>query len=135
PGEVDGVVSELNDGYDADEAPYRIEGTSAGYRLSMRDEFDRMRDKFYGRVREAKLNAAALECLSIVAYNQPVTSEQINELRGVPSGAAVSTLGRRKLVRQERPSGSTGPASYSTTERFLKLFGLENLSSLPRSEE
>jgi segregation and condensation protein B len=93
-----------------------------------------MRDKFYGRAREAKLSVAALEALAVIAYQQPITAQQINELRGAPTGAALSTLVRRRLVRLER-SGHSGAAQYTTTERFLSLFGLADLESLPRSEE
>jgi segregation and condensation protein B len=75
-----------------------------------------------------------LEVLSIIAYNQPVTAHEINQLRGAPNGAALSTLVRRRLVRLDRAERGA-PARYATTERFLKLFGLDNLEALPRSEE
>src|SRR5262249_30684535 len=84
PAEIDAAVLELNAHYDRDGAPYEIVGSSNGYRLALRDEFARVRDKFHGRVREAKLSRAALEVLSIVAYNQPTTGEAINQLRGTP---------------------------------------------------
>jgi segregation and condensation protein B len=135
PAEVDAAIAELNALYDADATPYRIDHSHAGYRLVLRDEFVRMRDKFYGRVREAKLSPAAIEVLSIVAYNQPVTSAQVEELRGAPSGAALSTLVRRRLLRLERAEEQGSPPCYRTTERFLRLLGLESLSALPRSEE
>lgn len=135
PSEIDAAVRELNSLYEADDAPYRIEGTNNGYRLVLREEFARMRDKFYGRVREARLSTAALEVLSIVAYNEPVTAEEINQLRSAPNSAALSTLVRRRLVRLDRPTEPGAPARYSTTERFLKLFDLESLDALPRSEE
>jgi segregation and condensation protein B len=135
PFEVDAAVAELNTIYDADATPYRIEHSHAGYRLVLRDEFERMRDKFYGRVRDAKLSPAAIEVLSVVAYNQPVTSSKIDELRGAPSGGAISTLVRRRLLRLERSHDQGGAPTYRTTDRFLRLFGLEDLSVLPRSEE
>ncbi len=134
PSEVDAVVSELNSLYESDEAPYHIEKSGAGYRLVLRDEFARMRDKFYGRLREAKLSPATMEVLAIIAYNQPITSAQIDQLRGAPNGALLSSLVRRRLARLDRPDDGQQP-QYSTTQRFLKLFGLENLAALPRSEE
>jgi len=135
PGEVDHLIRELNTLYERDEAPYRIEFTSTGYRLVLLPEFERMRDKFYGRVREAKLSPAALEVLSIIAYKQPVTAEEISQLRGASHAAVLASLVRRRLVRLERPPEPGGRPRYWTTERFLRLFGLENLSALPRSEE
>jgi segregation and condensation protein B len=135
PGEIDAAVAELNALYDRDQTPYTIERTNGGYRLVLRGEFSRMRDKFYGAVREAKVSPAAMEVLSIIAYNQPVTAERINELRNAPNAAAISTLVRRKIVRLERPAEEGARPQYSTTERFLQLFGLESLQELPRSEE
>ena len=93
-----------------------------------------MRDKLYGRVREAKLSAVAIEVLSVVAYTQPVTAAEIHELRGASNSAALTTLVRRRLIRQDRDPES-GERRYWTTERFLKLFGLDGIDALPRSEE
>jgi segregation and condensation protein B len=135
PAEIEESVAELNATYDAGDAPYLIESTKAGYRLVLRREYDRLRDKFYGNVREAKLSPAALEVLSIVAYNQPITTEQVNALRNGPNGGALSTLVRRGLLRIDRPSEAGAQPQYSTTDRFLKLFHLEAIGSLPRSEE
>jgi segregation and condensation protein B len=86
-------------------------------------------------VREARLSQAAIEVLSVVAYNQPVTAETISQLRGAPSGAVLSTLVRRQLVRLERPAQKDAAPQYWTTERFLRLYGLESLSALPSTEE
>lgn len=135
PSEIEAAVEELNSTYDADGAPYWIEQTNVGYRMAIRDEFQRMRDKFYGRVKEARLSPAALEVLSVLAYNQPITTERLNELRGAASGGALSTLVRRRLVKLERSAEKGAALQYSTTERFLKLFGLESLEALPRTEE
>src|SRR4051812_2052339 len=134
PSEIEAAVVELNSIYDADGAPYYIDQNNGGYRLVLRDEFQRMRDKFYGRVKEARLSPAVLEVLSVLAYNQPATAEHISELRGAPAGAALSTLVRRRLVKLDRTGGGKSP-QYSTTDRFLKLFGLDTLEVLPRAEE
>ena len=135
PAEVEAAVKELNQAYERDAAPYEITATAEGYRLALRDDFARMRDKFHGRLREAKLSPAAVEVLSVVAYHQPTTAEAINELRSAPSGAALAWLVRRKLVRIERSEERGGKPTYSTTDRFLRLFGLETVAELPRGEE
>jgi len=134
PAEIEAAIAELNAVYDADETPYRIEQTGGGYRLVLRPEFERVRDKFYGKVKEARLSPSAIEVLSVLAYNQPATVEQLDELRGTACGAALATLVRRKLVRVDRSEADPSP-KYSTTDRFLQLFGLESLAALPRSEE
>ena len=135
PGEVEAAVAQLNATYGADGTPYHIEQNNGGYRLVLRTEFERMRDKFYGRIKEARLSPAVLEVLSVLAYNQPATVDHVNELRGAPSGAALSTLVRRKLAKLERSGERGKPPQYSTTDRFLKLFGLETLDSLPQTED
>jgi segregation and condensation protein B len=135
PAEIGAAVTELNRTYERDAAPYQISSSSEGHRLVLRDDFTRMRDKFHGRLREAKLSPAAVEVLSVVAYHQPTTAEAINELRGASSGAALAWLVRRKLVRIDRPTDRGGKPTYATTDRFLRLFGLENVAALPRSEE
>ena len=135
PAEVESAVAQLNADYVRDSAPYEIVGSPQGYRLALSIEYQRMRDKFHGRLKEARLSAAAIEVLSIVAYNQPTTVEAISELRAAPSGSLVASLVRRKLVRMERPAQRGQPTQYWTTDRFLQHFRLDALAALPRSEE
>lgn len=135
PAEIEAAVAELNVLYERDKSPYQITGSARGYRLSLREEYRRVRDKFYGRIREAKLSPAALEVLAVVAYNQPTTLQEIDRLRGRPSGPVLATLVRRQLAKLERAAETGQPPSYATTERFLRVFRLESLATLPRSEE
>lgn len=135
PAEIDVAVGELNAVYARDAAPFEITSSAQGYRLQLRASLNRMRDKLHGRARETRLTPAAIEVLSIVAYNQPTTVEAINELRGTPSGSALQSLVRRKLVCVERSAERGVPSQYATTDRFLRLFNLENLAALPRNAE
>jgi len=70
-----------------------------------------------------------------VAYRQPIVAEDVNRLRGIPSGHLLAQLVRRQLLRIERPQRKPRPIHYRTTDRFLELFGLESLDDLPQSEE
>jgi segregation and condensation protein B len=133
--EIDELIVDLNRGYDEEGCPYRIESTGAGYRLALRDEFHSLRDKFYGRVKAAKLSQAAVDVLSIVAYKQPITREEVDELRGRPSGSLLAQLVRRELLRVERPHEKPRTPLFWTTNRFLELFGLETLRDLPQSPD
>ena len=135
PGEIDDLVRDLNEQYLRDGCPYAIVSQGAGYRLSLRDEFSGLREKFQGRLRQARLSPAALEVLALVAYNQPLTSEDVTRLRGRTSGAILAQLVRRQLLRIERPPATPRAARYFTTPRFLKLFGLDGLDDLPRGQE
>jgi segregation and condensation protein B len=135
PGEIDQLVEQLNDKYDAARRPYRILSEGPGYRLALRAEYDAVREKFAGRLREARLSQAAIDVLSIVAYHPGVTAEEVTRLRGKPSGPILTQLVRRQLLRIERPEGKARPLQYHTTDRFLELFNLAGLGELPQQED
>jgi segregation and condensation protein B len=135
PEEIDELVVELNEIYATERRPYEVVSTGAGYRLALRDEFAPLREKFHARVREARLNQAAVDVLAIVAYNQPLSRPEIDKFRGQPSGVVINQLVRRELLRVDRPAENPRAARYHTTERFLDLFGLDSLADLPRSQE
>jgi segregation and condensation protein B len=84
------------------------------------------------RARPARLSRAALETLSIIAYNQPVTKARIEQIRGVESSATIKSLLERDLVlvigRKEIPGR---PLVYGTSKRFLETLGLPDISALP----
>jgi segregation and condensation protein B len=135
PREIDDLVEELNAEYAEEGAPYTITSVGYGYQLALRTEFASLREAFYGRVREAKLSQTAIDVLAVVAYQQPITQEKIDQLRGKPSGALLSQLVRRDLLAIERSADKKVKPLYRTTERFLDLFGLDNLTELPRSHD
>lgn len=135
PEEIPDLAAELNRRYAAGGCPYHVVLEGAGYRLRLRPEFAGLRDRVLGRSRQARLSQAAVETLAIVAYRQPISAEEVNRLRGVPSGAVLSHLVRRRLLRLERPAHAPRKAFYRTTERFLELFGLKTLADLPQSED
>ena len=133
--EIAGLVEELNALYEEEGCPYFIVSVDSGYRLELRDEYSRLRDKFYGRVREARLSAAAMEVLAIVAYNQPQTRDAIDAVRGRASSGLLRQLVRRQLLRMDRLPESPRTPHYCTTDRFLQVFGLADLEDLPQSED
>lgn len=133
PAEIDELVAELNEAYSAAGRPYRIVSEGAGYRLSLAAAFEAVREKFYGRIKQVRLSPAAIEVLAVVAYNEPLTADEVNRLRGTSSGPILTQLVRRQLLRIERAGEEPRAPRYLTTERFLKLFGIEGLAELPRS--
>jgi segregation and condensation protein B len=133
--EVDGIVTLLNERYLQDEAAYEIVGVAGGYRLQLREALRPVRNRIRGRVRAARLTPAAIEVLSVVAYRQGVTGEELNRLRGSQSHAILAQLVRRQLIRVERPAAAPRAARYHTTDRFNQLFGIASPEDLPRREE
>jgi segregation and condensation protein B len=83
-------------------------------------------------MKPSKLSRAAMETLSIVAYNQPITRHQIEQVRGVESAATIRGLLERDLIAIVGKKDIPGrPLLYGTTRRFLEVFGLGDLASLP----
>jgi segregation and condensation protein B len=101
----------------------------------LREEFHRLRDRLHGSQRQARLSQTAIDVLAIVAYNEPLSGDDVARLRGMPSGGVLAQLVRRQLLRLHRPDEEPRKPLYYTTPRFLKLFGLESLSDLPQSQE
>jgi segregation and condensation protein B len=135
PGEIVELIEELNRRYAQSGCPYFVAEDSDGCRLTLRRPFHPLREQFYGHIRAARLSQAAIDVLAIVAYQQPLSAEQIGSVRGRPSGAVLSQLVHRGLLRIERLPGKRRTVQYYTTDRFLQLFGLQTLADLPQSEE
>jgi segregation and condensation protein B len=135
PNEVDDLVAELNDQYRTQNRPYEIVSEGKGFRTVLRPEFQGLRDKFLGRDKAVRLSQAAVEVLSVVAYRGALTAEEVGKLRGRPSGAILTQLVRRQLLRLERAEGvPRKQAKFVPTKRFLDLFGLDSLDDLPRGQ-
>jgi len=133
--EIPPLIDELNRRYAADNCPYEIAGEADGCRLTLRREHHPLRNRFYGRIREARLSQAAIDVLALVAYQQPIAGEKVGRLRGRPSSHVLAHLVRRGLLRIERPDAKRRTPHYHTTDRFLRLFDLQSLDDLPRSED
>lgn len=87
-------------------------------------------------LQRVRLSRAALETLSVIAYNQPVTRSEIEDIRSVRCDRVVDTLLKHGLVRVAGRKKSVGsPLLFRTTDRFLEIFGLSSINSLPSLEE
>ncbi len=133
--EIDELISELNAVYQQLGHPYHVVSVGSGYRLELRDEFAALRNVFYGRVREARLSQAVIDVLAIVAYQEGCSRSDVEEIRGRPSGALLSQLVRRRLLRIERPDTKPRVPRYFVTDRFLELFRLTSIDELPQSQD
>ena len=135
PSEIDDLVVELNRLYAEDQHVMRLVASDGGYRLQLGEPFEGLRGVLTGRVRETQLNQAAVDCLSLVAYQPGATREEIEKLWGQPAGSVLGLLVRRELLRLEREGQGKGARSrYYPTEKFLNLVGIESLADLPVAE-
>ena len=136
--EIHELAEELNTHYSQTGCPWEIVWfeEAHGYFMQLREEFTPLRENFYGKIRQVKLSQSAIDTLAIVAYEQPLSLEEINQLRGTPSGPILAQLVKRQLLRTQKiRRGTKFMTVYSTTERFLKLFELESISDLPQSDD
>ncbi len=133
---VDREINELNRLYAVEERPYEIRLGEGGYRLTLRDEFERIRHKVYGLgPKEVRLSQEALEVLAVVAYHQPIKQAKVEELGKPGCGPILRQLVRRELIAIERDLEHPKDVNYKTTPRFLSLFGIGSLDELPRHEQ
>lgn len=133
--EIADLVEELNQAYREEGCPYEIVSSGGGFRMTLREDLSRLREKFYGKVREAKLSQPAVDVLALVAYNQNVTREEVDKMRGKPSGPLLNQLVRRELLQLQRTGkGKEKQKTYSTTDRFLEMFRLSSLDDLPQPQ-
>ncbi len=112
-----------------------LEEVAGGYQLRTKvDNMDFLRRTV--KARPFRVSGPALEVLAIVAYKQPVTKSQIDEIRGVESGHLLRALMEKSLVHFAGKSELPGkPMFYGTSRRFLEVFGLRNLQELPSLHE
>ncbi|MEZ4279379.1 MAG: SMC-Scp complex subunit ScpB [Myxococcota bacterium] len=133
--EVKELVNALNAEYVEQDRSFEIWEIAGGYQIRTRAEFSGYLQKLQ-KERALRLSQAALETLAIIAYRQPVTRAEIEDVRGVDAGATVKSLLERHLIRIAGQREVPGrPMLYGTTRRFLEIFGLESLKSLPTLRE
>ena len=114
----------------------QIMEVAEGFRLCTRAEFSPWVKRFSKKERKTKLSQAALETLAILAYKQPITKAEIEEIRRVDCGGVLHTLLERGLIRILGRRDVVGrPIVYGTTPLFLEHFGFKSLSDMPKPEE
>ncbi len=135
-GEVNQALKELADEYDEAGRAIIISKVAGGWQLYCRPEYaSYARDLHKGRI-PPRLSQAALETLAIVAYKQPLVRAEVESIRGVDSSGVLATLLKRNLVTiAGRAPGMGRALMYRTTREFLRYFGLDSITDLPRLEE
>ncbi len=133
---VEEAVAALAEEYRGRGAGLQVERVAGGLRLATRAEVGPWVRQFFRQRNRTRLSPAGLETLAIVAYRQPITSPEIQAIRGVDSTASLKSLLEKKLVRilgKKKIVGS--PLLYGTSRHFLVHFGLNALGDLPPIDE
>jgi segregation and condensation protein B len=134
---VRAALEELVVDYGAPEHGIEVRQVAGGYRMSTKPEQHEMVRSFAKSLKPPiRLSLPALETLAVIAYKQPATLPEINEIRGVDSGGVIATLLDRKLITTAGRKQVIGrPILYKTTKEFLMRFGLKDVNELPSMEE
>lgn len=134
--EVRAVVMELQEEYAAANRAFRIEEIAGGFQLLTDPRYAPWLQKLHQRQQEETLSKAALETLAIVAYRQPITRAEVEDIRGVHCGSMLRSLVDKRLIKVTGRSDDLGrPMLYGTTRQFLEAFGLRSLKDLPKRQE
>lgn len=130
------LVEELNGEYTASDRPYRIVQIAGGYQFATQPAYAEWLGKLYKEQTRRKLSQSSIETLAIIAYKQPITKPEIESIRGVNCDYVLSTLLEKDMATIVGRAPTVGrPLLYGTTKEFLKHFGLNELSDLPRPRE
>jgi len=126
------AASVLNETYADSGRSFTIETIASGLRIMAKPELAGVLASFHGQRASNRLSRAALETLAIIAYRQPVTRAEIENIRGVACGEVLRSLMDRRLVTIAGRAEELGrPMLYGTTRDFLTQFGLGNIRDLP----
>ena len=130
------MVGDLNEKLKSENHPFEIVESGGGYQFRTLSLYYPWVRKLYKERAAKKLSLPALECLAIIAYRQPISKAEVEAVRGVMSDGSMKTLLEKRLVDFTRDDNRPGrPLLYSTTNDFLKYFGINKISDLPRIEE
>lgn len=133
---VDRALLQLKEEYAKTEHGIEPIEISGGIQFAPKHElWDYLKER-YGKKNENRLSKAALETLSIIAYSQPITRGEIDNIRGVSSSNMIRQLQEREMVKIVGKKDVPGkPAQYGTTKEFLKTFRLKSIADLPDLDE
>ena len=133
--EIEEALKALAHEYDAMDRSFALKEVAQGYQIRTKPDFAPHVLRMTKRS-ATRLSTAAMETLAIIAYKQPVIRQEIEQFRGVDAGGILRTLLEKNLIRILGRKNLPGrPLIYGTTKRFLEVFDLDSLESLPKPKE
>lgn len=134
--EAKGLLSELRKSYEEDNRGIRIDFLGNAFKLTTKKEHKEFYQKLIENKETNLLSQSALETLAIIAYNEPITRLQVDEIRGVSSAQMIRKLVAKGFIKELGRSDLPGrPILYKTTSEFLDYFGLATIDDLPKFED
>ena len=133
---VEKCIERLKEKYSANDSGIELAMITGGWTLTPKKEYWDVLKEVYGSKREGKLSKSAMETLAIIAYSQPITRAEIEQIRGVGVDNMIRLLIERNLIKEVGKKEAPGrPVLFGTTKEFLKLFRLNSISELPKLDE
>jgi len=130
------VITTLQQKYSSDAFVFEIMPIAGGYQFMTKPAYQASISVLLKHKNKKRLSTAALETLSIIAYRQPVTKTQVEQIRGVNCDYAIQKLLERELVQIQGKAEAPGrPVLYGTTRRFMEHFGINSLKDLPAPKD
>ena len=125
---IDGILEK----YSGETFPFEVTQTGGGYQFLTKPSYQASIGILLKQQSKKRLSTSALETLSIIAYKQPVTKSEIEQIRGVNCDYSVQKLLEKELIEIKGKSDAIGrPLLYGTSERFMDYFGINDLKDLP----
>ena len=135
PEEAKGLILSLKQDYIDEDRGLRINYLGNSFKLTTKEEHKEYFKKLLENPRNNVLSNQALETLAIIAYNEPITRIDVDEIRGVDSAYVVRRLLAKGLIKECGRSDKPGhPILYKTTDEFLDYFGLSTKEDLPKND-
>ncbi|WP_420384843.1 SMC-Scp complex subunit ScpB [Roseivirga sp.] len=129
---IQGITSK----YSAEEYPFEVVQSGGGYQFLTKPAYQASIGILLKQQSKRRLSASALETLSIIAYKQPVTKSEIEQIRGVNCDYTVQKLLEKELVEIKGKADSVGrPMLYGTSDKFMDYFGINDLKELPTPKD
>lgn len=130
------ALERLEANFTGEDSPIHVDRVAGGHQLITSSRYTEYVARLYRGRRKQRLSKASMETLAIIAYKQPVTRADIENIRGVGCGGVVTTLMERSLIRIVGKAKVLGsPFLYGTTTEFLEYLGLDSLKDLPTLED
>lgn len=130
--EIMGIIELLKEEYEKRNSAIEIITVNDGYQMCTKKEYYEFLYPIFDKRNKPNLSNAALETLSIIAYNPKITRSEIEAIRGVNSDGTIYKLLEYDLIQEAGKLDAPGrPTTYQTTEKFLKMFGFATLEELP----
>lgn len=122
--------------YEAETSPFQVYKIGGGYQFLTKPAYQSSLSIFLKQKSKKRLSTSALETIAIIAYKQPITKTQIEQIRGVNCDYAIQKLLEKELVEIRGKSDGVGrPVLYGTSDRFMEYFGINDLKDLPNPKD